>query len=52
LTDEQVAAFDEKVAALLKEFYELAEENDMAVPNAPIYGLTFAFFPIYRPGEA
>lgn len=49
LTDEQVEEFDKKMSALLREFYDMAEENDTANPNAPIYGLTLAFFPVYRP---
>jgi DNA-binding transcriptional ArsR family regulator len=48
LTDEQVVEFDKKMSALLREFYDMGEENDTANPNAPIYGLTFAFFPVYR----
>ena len=49
LTDEQVEEFEKKMSSLLKAFYAIAEENDTANPNAPIYGLTLTFFPVYRP---
>lgn len=51
LTDEQVIAFMEKISAVMKEYNDLADENDDIHPNAPVYGLTFALFPVYRPEE-
>lgn len=51
LTDEQVTEFMEKLSAVLKEYNDLADENEEKTPDAPVYGLTYAFFPIYRPDE-
>ena len=51
LTDEQVKAFMEKISAVMKEYNDLADENDDTNPNAPVYGLTFALFPVHRPEE-
>ncbi|MFZ0545776.1 MAG: helix-turn-helix domain-containing protein [Candidatus Promineifilaceae bacterium] len=49
LTDEQVEAFNEGLSALLKEFNDLSNANDTTNPDTPIYGLTFAFFPVNQP---
>lgn len=51
LTDEQVEGFIEEMSAVMRKYNDIADENDDNAPNAPIYGLTFAFFPIYRPAE-
>ncbi len=49
LTDEQVEAFIEEISAVMRKYNNIADENDDYAPKAPVYGLTFAFFPIYRP---
>lgn len=51
LTDEQVKEFMDKISAVLEEYNQLADANEEKAPNAPIYGLTYAFFPVYRPDE-
>jgi len=51
LTDEQAEGFIKEISAVMKNYNELADENDDTNPTAPVYGLTFAFFPIYRPND-
>jgi DNA-binding transcriptional ArsR family regulator len=51
LTDEQVKDFNKKISAVLEELNQLDEENETANPQASMYGLTYAFFPVYRPEE-
>jgi hypothetical protein len=51
LTDAQAREFNRKIAAVMKTYNDIADENDTTNPDAPIYGLTYAFFPVYRPEE-
>ena len=48
LTDEQAIDFNKKITAVFEEFNEIAEGNEKTPPNATVYGLTYAFFPVYR----
>jgi DNA-binding transcriptional ArsR family regulator len=51
LTNEQVKEFMEKISAVMKEYNEQADENDDMTPDATVYGLTFALFPVHRPKD-
>jgi hypothetical protein len=41
----------EKISAVMKEYNEQADENDDMTPDATVYGLTFALFPVHRPKD-
>jgi DNA-binding transcriptional ArsR family regulator len=48
LTDQQAKEFNKKISAVFNEYQKIADQTETAAPNAPIYGLTYAFFPVYR----
>jgi DNA-binding transcriptional ArsR family regulator len=48
LTDQQAKEFNKKISAVFNQYQKIADQNETAAPNAPIYGLTYAFFPVYR----
>jgi DNA-binding transcriptional ArsR family regulator len=48
LTLEQVLEFNKKITAVMQEYNAIADQNEETNPHAPVYGLTYAFFPIHR----